>query len=231
MLLPLFTQLEHRRRYGGVPAAVAYEQVLRRPDLLALHPEILNALTEEGGRDAVGILEGLRRDASEPAQHRLLQGVLMRLHTRTMEGRTRLPGSTIAHISSCDGQSTFFCSPIAATSMARTRWPCSASRRSTASAMATSRRVSQGPRPITCCHASPPKLASRASSFDSGWAIVQKTPARTSQRPRQCAGRAALWDAAAGVAAANRQSDAPPWLSCAAASEATVRSDLADRWR
>ena len=108
MLLPLFTQLEHRRRYGGVPAAVAYEQVLRRPDLLALHPEILNALTEEGGRDAVGILEGLRRDASEPAQHRLLQGVLMRLHTRTMEGRTRLPGSTIAHISSCDGQSTFF---------------------------------------------------------------------------------------------------------------------------
>jgi hypothetical protein len=108
MLPPLFTQLEHRRRYGGVPAAVAYEQVLRRPDLSALHPEILNALTEEGGRDAVQLLEALRRDASDPAQHRLLQGMLMRLHTRTMEGRTRLPGTTYAHISSCDGQSTFF---------------------------------------------------------------------------------------------------------------------------
>lgn len=108
MLQPLFAQLEHRRRYGGVPAAVAYEQVLGRPDLSALHPEILNALTEEGGRDAVQLLESLRSDASDPAQHRLLQGMLMRLHTRTMEGRTRLPGTTFAHISSCDGQSTFF---------------------------------------------------------------------------------------------------------------------------
>ncbi len=108
MLQPLFMQLEHRRRYGGVPAAVAYEQVLRRPALAALHPEILNALTEEGGRDAVQLLEALRQDASDPAQHRVLQGVLMRLHTRSMEGRTRLPGTTHAYISSCDGQSTFF---------------------------------------------------------------------------------------------------------------------------
>jgi len=108
MLQPLFQQLEHRRRSGGVPAAVGYERVLRRAELSALHPEILNALTEEGGRDALQLLETLRGQASDPAQHRLLQGMLMRLHTRAMEGRTRLPGLTSAHISSCDGQSTFF---------------------------------------------------------------------------------------------------------------------------
>jgi hypothetical protein len=108
MLQPLFQQLEHRRRSGGVPAAVAYERVLRRTDLSVLHPEILNALTEEGGRDALQLLETLRGQASDGAQHRLLQGMLMRLHTRAMEGRTRLPGLTSAHISSCDGQSTFF---------------------------------------------------------------------------------------------------------------------------
>ncbi len=108
MLQPLFQQLEHRRRSGGVPAAVAYERVLRRPDLSVLHAEILNALSEEGGRDALQLMEALRAQASDAAQHRQLQGMLMRLHTRTMEGRTRLPGLTSAHISSCDGQSTFF---------------------------------------------------------------------------------------------------------------------------
>lgn len=108
MLPPLFQQLEHRRRSGGVPAAVAYERVLRRSELSALHTDILNTLTEEGGRDAMQLLETLRGEAGDAARHRQLQGMLMRLHTRAMEGRTRLPGMITAHISSCDGQSTFF---------------------------------------------------------------------------------------------------------------------------
>lgn len=108
MLPSLFQQLDERRRQGGVPAAVAYERVLRQPSLAALHPAILTALTSEGGQDAVELIEELRSQASDPAARRALQGVLMRMATRSMEGRTRLPGVASAFVSSCDGQSTFF---------------------------------------------------------------------------------------------------------------------------
>lgn len=104
----LFGHLDQFRRDSGVPAAVAYEQVLRRPALAPLRPAILAALAHEGGRDAIALVEALRTEATEAAEQRTLQGLLLRLRTRALEGRINPLGETRAYISSCDGQSAFF---------------------------------------------------------------------------------------------------------------------------
>lgn len=106
--LQLFDHLDQFRRQSGVPAAVAYEEILRRPGLEALRQPILTALAKEGGRDAVELIEALRSDCTDTQAQRLLQGVLLRLRTRALEGRTQPLGKTRAYISSCDGQSAFF---------------------------------------------------------------------------------------------------------------------------
>ncbi len=106
--LPLFEHLDEFRKQSGVPAAVAYEGVLRRPLLKELRAPILKALSAEGGRDAIALIEALRSESSDPQTQRLLQGALLRLRTRALDGQTRPLGKTCAHISSCDGQSAFF---------------------------------------------------------------------------------------------------------------------------
>ena len=106
--LPLFRHLDDFRLQSGVPAAVAYEEVLRRKALEALRPAILQALGQEGGHDAVELIEALRGECDDPKTQRMLQGVLLRLRTRALEGRTQPLGKTRAYISSCDGQSAFF---------------------------------------------------------------------------------------------------------------------------
>lgn len=104
----LFSHLDQFRRDSGVPAAVAYEQVLRRPALAALRPAILAAIAHEGGRDAIALIESLRTEAADAPDQRTLQGLLLRLRTRALEGRVNPLGETRAYISSCDGQSAFF---------------------------------------------------------------------------------------------------------------------------
>ena len=106
--LPLFEHLDEFRQKSGVPAAVAYEEVLRRKALSALRQPILDALTQEGGHDAIELIETLRGESSDPGEQRAFQGLLLRLRTRELEGRTRPLGKTRAYISSCDGQSAFF---------------------------------------------------------------------------------------------------------------------------
>jgi len=106
--LALFHHLDRFRRQSCVPAAVAYEGVLRRPALEPLRTPILAALVHEGGRDAVALIEALRSESTDSQTRRTLQGALLRLRTREFEGRTQRLGTTRAHISSCDGQSAFF---------------------------------------------------------------------------------------------------------------------------
>ena len=108
MRLPLFGQLEEYRQQVGTPAAVAYEQTLRRDSLRALRPQILTALLTEGGNDAIALLESMRNEETKPEARRALQGALLRLHTRALEGRQQSLGSCFAHISSCDGQGAYF---------------------------------------------------------------------------------------------------------------------------
>lgn len=104
----LFEQLDRFRKESGVPAAVAYEGVLGRPLLAALRPTILEALGSEGGTDAIALIEKQRQETKDLKTQRTLQGLLLRLRTRILEGRTRALGKTRAYISSCDGQSAFF---------------------------------------------------------------------------------------------------------------------------
>ncbi len=104
----LFGHLERFRQESGVPAAVAYEEILRRPPLGELHAAILTALIHEGGLDAVALIEALRSDAADVRVKRNLQGALLRLRTRALEGRSQPLGKTRAYVSSCDGQSAYF---------------------------------------------------------------------------------------------------------------------------
>lgn len=104
----LFAQIEEYRQKVGTPAAVAYEQVLRRPGLAALRQVLVAAMVEEGGNDAISLLQTLRSEESDPARRRLLQGALLRLHTRRLDGKWRGTGPACAYVSSCDGQGAFF---------------------------------------------------------------------------------------------------------------------------
>lgn len=107
----LFERLEAHRRQVGTPAAVAYAQVLRRPGLSELRAPLLAALVEEGGRDAAALLEALRDEPAAQGDARLrrtLQGALLRLRTRALEGRSTAAGAGRAYISSCDGQGAYF---------------------------------------------------------------------------------------------------------------------------
>lgn len=104
----LFAQVEEYRRQVGTPAAVAYEQVLRRPALLGLRPIVIAAMVEEGGNDALGLVEAVRNEESDATRRRSLQGALLRLHTRGLDGKWRGSGEACAYVSSCDGQGAFF---------------------------------------------------------------------------------------------------------------------------
>lgn len=104
----LFAQVEEYRRQVGTPAAVAYEQVLQRPALRPLRPIIIAAMVEEGGNDALSLLEAVRNEESDAARRRALQGALLRLHTRSLDGKWRGTGEVCAYVSSCDGQGAFF---------------------------------------------------------------------------------------------------------------------------
>lgn len=104
----LFAQVEEYRQKVGTPAAVAYEQVLRRPALVALRPILIAAMVEEGGNDAISLLQTLRSEETDAARRRNLQGALLRLHTRQLDGKWRGTGESCAYVSSCDGQGAFF---------------------------------------------------------------------------------------------------------------------------
>lgn len=104
----LFEQLERHRKKSGIPAAVAYEEVLRHKSLRALRPAILSAIVSEGGHDAIALVERLHEAESDPTARRELLGALMRLRTRSLDGHIRPLGESAAHISSCDGQGAYF---------------------------------------------------------------------------------------------------------------------------
>jgi hypothetical protein len=104
----LFAQVEEYRRQVGTPAAVAYEQVLRRPALLPLRPIVIAAMVHEGGHDALSLIEALRNEETDATRRRALQGALLRLHTRSLDGHWRGTGEACAYVSSCDGQGAFF---------------------------------------------------------------------------------------------------------------------------
>lgn len=106
----LFSQLEQLRRQVGTPAVIAYGEVLQRGSVShpAVRKELIGALIEEGGADAAELLSSLRDREQDPAARRELQGALLRLRTRSLEGQAQSLGEYSAQLSSCDGQGAFF---------------------------------------------------------------------------------------------------------------------------
>jgi hypothetical protein len=106
----LFAQLEQLRRQVGTPAVIAYGEVLQRGSVShpAVRKELIGALIEEGGADAAELLSSLRDRAQDPSARRELQGALLRLRTRSLEGQAQSLGEYSAQLSSCDGQGAFF---------------------------------------------------------------------------------------------------------------------------
>lgn len=106
----LFAQLEQLRRQVGTPAVIAYGEVLQRGSVShpAVRKELIGALIEEGGADAAELLSSLRDREQDQAARRELQGALLRLRTRSLEGQAQSLGEYSAQLSSCDGQGAFF---------------------------------------------------------------------------------------------------------------------------
>ncbi|MFO0579546.1 MAG: hypothetical protein U1A78_36575 [Polyangia bacterium] len=106
----LFSQLEQLRRQVGTPAVIAYGEVLQRGSVTnpAVRKELIAALVEEGGADAAMLLQSLRDGEKDPLLRRELQGALLRLRTRSLDGQAQSLGEYSARISSCDGQGAYF---------------------------------------------------------------------------------------------------------------------------
>ncbi len=104
----LLLRLGSCRRGVGVSAVTAYGHALGCPKLAELHPVMVDALVEEGGDEAIELLEQLKRNAPDEQARRLYQGALMRIRTRSIEPgyRSSAPSGT-AYLASCDGQGAF----------------------------------------------------------------------------------------------------------------------------
>lgn len=107
-LHPFSSQLEKKRQEFAVPAVCLYRELLLRDTLVSVHAQLLKALVQEGGAEAVEMLEDLRARSTDPIRTKQLLAALLRLRTQHMDQATSLPGSVTCHLSSCDGQGAFF---------------------------------------------------------------------------------------------------------------------------
>jgi hypothetical protein len=104
----LLLRLGSCRREVGVSAVTAYGHALRCPGLADLHPALIDAVVEEGGEDAIDLLEELKATAADAQARRRFQGALMRIRTRSIDPAYRSPSPAgTAYLASCDGQGAF----------------------------------------------------------------------------------------------------------------------------
>ncbi len=102
MLLLLFDELDRWRLGAGICASVAYEALLRAPSLKPLFPKIIETLQDQGDDDAVQLLDSVRSELSDRSQQRLLQGALLRLRTRLLDGKKPESVGAQGYLSGCD---------------------------------------------------------------------------------------------------------------------------------
>ena len=102
MLVMLFEELDRWRVGSGIAASVAYEALLRSSSLSMLFPKIVEALQKQGDEDAVQLLDSIRAELTDRTQQRLLQGALLRLRTRILDGQKPSPADAQGYLSGCD---------------------------------------------------------------------------------------------------------------------------------
>ncbi len=104
----MLDQLEQLRAQTELPAAVAWEGVLRRRGLGALHPRAIEAVVADGGTEAEELLDKLRARAGGKKARRRYEKALMTLRTRDIGARpTAAPSAGRCWVSPCDGQGAF----------------------------------------------------------------------------------------------------------------------------
>jgi hypothetical protein len=97
------------RKKVGVSAAAVYSHALACDDLAELHEGMISAIVEEGGLDAIELLQRLRDQTANRETRGRLHAALMRLSTRAIDPKRdeRAPVAGSAYVGSCDGQGAF----------------------------------------------------------------------------------------------------------------------------
>ena len=104
----MFENLEQLRADTELPASVAWGAVLRRRCLGALHRQVLDAVTAEGGNEAEELLEGLRAQSGGKKARRLYDNALKTIRTRDVSRQSApAPSAGRCWASPCDGQGAF----------------------------------------------------------------------------------------------------------------------------
>ncbi len=104
----LVDRIEHNRLRVGLPASVAYADVLAQSDLIALRPRLLEVLVDEGTPSAVELLETLRDGAGSGPQRRNFQKALLELRTARLTATQPTDKARgHAYLGTCDGQGAF----------------------------------------------------------------------------------------------------------------------------
>jgi hypothetical protein len=103
--------LEEIRRGAGTPAVLAYRELIRREPPLPVLQVVLEAVVDDGGKQAAAELAILRDTVKNPPVRQAIQRALLRLGTRAIDPSRRSERSLVARgegfLGSCDGQGAF----------------------------------------------------------------------------------------------------------------------------
>jgi hypothetical protein len=105
----LLQRIGHCRRNAGISAAAVYGDALACDALAPLHQGMIDAIVEEGGADAIDLLQKLRDGSANAKSRTALQAALLRLGTRAIDPKKPAPAAAAgtAYVGSCDGQGAF----------------------------------------------------------------------------------------------------------------------------
>jgi hypothetical protein len=107
MACSVFARLEHCRKQSGMRATAVYFGLLQSDPLPTLWPQIVQALQDQGDEEAIMLLEKASKEPHDRSVQRLLQGALLRLRTRLLEGKRPAPGKAHGYLSSCDANGCY----------------------------------------------------------------------------------------------------------------------------
>ena len=103
----LLEDVETCRRELGIPAVVAYDEILGRDDAAHLRPALLAAVVEEGSDEEADLLARLRNAAPDEDARREFQKALLRVRSRAISPAHATAPEGQAYFGSCDGQSAY----------------------------------------------------------------------------------------------------------------------------
>lgn len=108
--ISMLVDIELARQEIEAPAAAIYGPALRIPELAQFREPLLQRIEDDGGAEAVELLEELRGETRDPDWRKSIQRALLRLRTRSITPQASRPRSKTketAYLGCCDGQGAF----------------------------------------------------------------------------------------------------------------------------